>query len=408
MAFPRDYATSGRFYVYYTAPRAGDSTGSVLKIAEYRRSAADPDVASAGSERIVLAIDHPVNGNHNGGQLQFGPDGLLYLATGDGGSGNDPPNNAQNPASRLGKMLRINARQAGAVPELYAVGLRNPWRFSFDRANGDLVIGDVGQGTREEVDYAPAGTGAGVNYGWSCREGLIAGPRTCTGVFGDPILDYDHGGGRCAITGGYVVRHHDLDSLFGRYVYVDECGGDVRSLKLAKPRAADDASTGLSASGVFSFGEDSCGHLYMARGGTGEVDVLVDGAVTPCPKPQQPPRDRTPPQLTVIRKFRQDLAPGRSLYLKVTCSERCAVTASARIVVPGRAQPVTASRSLPSLAAGRRAQIRLLFTRAAARTINQALRDGRTVPGTLRVVARDAAGNTTVKKPPVRVIPNRG
>jgi hypothetical protein len=296
-------------------------------------------------------------------------------------------------------MLRIDPRQAGAVPELYALGLRNPWRFSFDRATGDLVIGDVGQGAREEVDFAPKGTAAGANYGWSCREGLIAGPRTCTGPFVDPVLDYDHGGGRCAITGGYVVRNHDLDSLFGRYVYVDECGGDVRSLKLALPRVTDDASTAISAPGVFSFGEDSCGHLYMARGSAGEVDVLVDGAVTPCPEPKPPVRDR---------RFRQDLAPGRSLYLKVRCGERCAVTASARIAVPGRAAPLTASRSLPSLPAGRRTQMRLLFTRNAARTINHALRDGRDVGGTLRVLARDAAGNSTVKKLPVRLVPNRG
>ena len=413
MAFPPDYATSGRFYVYYTAARAGDPGGSVLTIAEYRRSAGDPDVASADSERVVLAIDHPTNSNHNGGQLQFGPDRLLYLATGDGGAGNDPPNNAQNPASRLGKMLRIDPRVAGAVPELYALGLRNPWRFSFDRATGDLVIGDVGQGAREEVDFAPRGTAAGRNYGWSCREGFIQGPRTCTGAgpFVDPVLDYDHGGGRCAITGGYVVRHHDLDSLFGRYVYVDECGGDVRSLKLAQPRVSDDSSTGLSAPGVYSFGEDSCGHLYMARG-AGEVDLLVDGAVTPCPAPKPPPddpnpppaRDRTPPRLTVARKFRQHLKPHRSLYLTVSCSERCAVTAAARIPVPGRAKPFKVVRSLPSLAKGRRVTLRLLLTRAAARAVRAALGDGNEVRGRFRVVARDAAGNQAVKAKPVLVL----
>jgi hypothetical protein len=413
MAFPADYATSGRFYVYYTAPRADDPTGSVLTIAEYRRSAGDPDAADPGSERIVLTIDHPTNGNHNGGQLEFGPDGLLYLATGDGGSGNDPPNNAQNPASRLGKMLRIDPRQPGAVPELHALGLRNPWRFSFDRATGDLVIGDVGQGAREEIDFAPKGTAAGANYGWSCREGLIDGPRTCTGSFVDPVFDYDHGGGRCAITGGYVVRNHDLDSLFGRYVYVDECGGDVRSAKLALPRVTDDAATGLTAPGVFSFGEDSCGHLYMARGSDGEVDLLVDGPVTPCPAPPKPPgdpnpppaKDRTPPRLTVARKFRQHLAPGRSLYLTVSCSERCAVMAGARIAVPGRARPVKASRAVPSLAAGRRATLRLLLTPAGGRAIRRALRAGRQVRGTLRAVARDAARNQTVKSRPVRVLP---
>jgi hypothetical protein len=407
MAIPGNYAASGRFYVYYTAPRADDPGGSVLTIAEYRRSAADPDVANPDSERIVLRIDHPINGNHNGGQLEFGPDGLLYLATGDGGSGNDPPSNAQNPASRLGKMLRIAARQVGALPETYALGLRNPWRFSFDRTTGDLVIGDVGQGDREEIDFAPHGTAAGANYGWSCREGLVAGPRTCTGAFVDPVLDYDHGGGRCAITGGYVVRNHDLDSLFGRYVYVDECGGDVRSLTLAKPRATGDSPTGLTASGVYSFGEDSCGHLYMARG-AGEVDLLVDGAVTPCPEPDPPDpppaKDRTPPRLTVARKFRQPLKPHRSLYVTVSCNERCAITAGAKVAVPGHASPFRAGRSLPSLAAGRRVTLRLLLTSKAARAARNALRAGKRVTATLRIVARDAAGNQAVKIRPVRVL----
>jgi hypothetical protein len=407
MAFPRDYAISGRFYVYYTAPRGGDSTGSVLTIAEYRRSTADPDAADPGSERTLLRVDHPVNSNHNGGQLEFGPGGLLFAGTGDGGSGNDPPNNAQNPASRLGKLLRIDARNPGAVPELYALGLRNPWRFSFDRATGDLVIADVGQGSREEVDYVPRGTSAaGANYGWSCREGFAAGPRTCLGSFVDPVLDYDHGSGRCAITGGYVVRHHDLDSLFGRYVYVDLCGGDVRSLKLAAPLVTDDASTGLSAGGVYSFGEDSCGHLYMARGSAGEVDVLVDGAVTPCPEPKPPPEepppeppppDRKPPALTVKRKLRQHLEPHRSLYVTVGCSERCAITATARIPVPGRAKPFKVVRSLPSLRRDRLVRLRLLLTPVAARAVRAALRAGDEVTGRIRVVARDAARNQALK-----------
>src|SRR4051794_23312670 len=137
VAFAPDYATSRKFYVYYTAPRPPDSGGSVITIAEYTGN--DP-----ASRRIPLTIDHPTNSNHNGGQLQFGPDGMLYAATGDGGSGNDPPNNAQNPASQLGKLLRIDP--ASGTATTWALGLRNPWRFSFDRQSGDLVIGDVGQG----------------------------------------------------------------------------------------------------------------------------------------------------------------------------------------------------------------------------------------------------------------------
>ena len=409
MAFPRDYATSGRFYVYYTAPRAGDPGGSVLTISEFRRSLGDPDIALPDSERPVLRVEHPTHSNHNGGQLQFGPDGLLYIATGDGGSGNDPPNNAQNPASRLGKMLRVNPRQAGAVPEQYALGLRNPWRFSFDRANGNLAIADVGQGSREEIDFVTSGTAAGANFGWSCREGLVAGPRTCVGSFVDPVFDYDHSGGRCSITGGYVVRHRDLASLLGRYVYVDLCGGDVRSLVLAKPRATGDAPTGITRGSVFSFGEDSCGHLYMASGG-GAVDLLVDGSVTPCPPPPPPPDpeprepDRRPPGLTVARKFRQHLTPRRSLFVTVSCDERCAITAAARIPVPGRAKPFKVVRSLPSLNRGRRVTLRLLLTENAARAVRNAIDDGHAVNATLRVVARDSARNQTVKRRPVRVL----
>jgi hypothetical protein len=400
MAFPPGYATGGRFYVYYTAPRADDPGGSVLTVAEYSRSAADPDAADPDSERILFTVDHPTNSNHNGGQLQFGPDGLLYAATGDGGSGNDPPNNAQNPASRLGKMLRIDPRTAGAVPEQYALGLRNPWRFSFDRATGDLVIGDVGQGAREEVDLAPRGTAAGRNYGWSCREGFIAGPRTCTGgSFADPVLDYDHGAGRCAITGGYVVRNHDLDSLYGRYVYTDLCGGDVRSAKLAAPRVTDDSSTGLSAAGVYSFGEDSCGHLYMARGSSGEVDLLADGAVTPCPEPKPPP-DRTPPHLTVKRVFRQSLHGRRSVRLTARCDERCAVTGSASVRVPGVQRPFRARPVTITLARERAGLLRLRFGRHAARLARAAAQDGRRVRGSIRVVARDPAGNRALKTKP--------
>jgi glucose/arabinose dehydrogenase len=151
MAFATDYATTGRYYVYYTAPRAGDSSGSVITVEEFSRA----------GRRVVFTVDHPTNSNHNGGQLQFGPDGLLYAGTGDGGSGNDPPNNAQNPGSLLGKLLRLDPRDTHAVPQVYALGLRNPFRFSFDRQSGDLIIGDVGQNRWEEIDFSPAATAPG-------------------------------------------------------------------------------------------------------------------------------------------------------------------------------------------------------------------------------------------------------
>src|SRR3954470_16627194 len=198
MAFAPDYATSGRYYVYYTAPRAGDSGGSVITVEEF----------SPSEHHVVFTVDHPTNSNHNGGQLQFGPDGMLYAGTGDGGSGNDPPNNAQNPGSNLGKMLRIDPVAGGA--SVQALGLRNPWRFSFDRQTHDLVIGDVGQAAYEEVDFTPAATGPGLNYGWRCFEGFHPTSNTCSPPPTNPVppvLEKEHSTtGFCAIVGGYVVR----------------------------------------------------------------------------------------------------------------------------------------------------------------------------------------------------------
>src|SRR3954469_21336503 len=178
MAFAPDYATSRKFYVYYTAPRPGDGGGSVITVQEFQAAAGNPDAVDPASRRTILTVDHPTNGNHNGGQLQFGPDGQLYAGTGDGGSGNDPPSNAQNANSQLGKLLRIDRVNGGA--SIQALGLRNPWRFSFDRQTGDLIIGDVGQNAYEEVDFTPAGAGAGINYGWRCFEGFHRTSNSCS------------------------------------------------------------------------------------------------------------------------------------------------------------------------------------------------------------------------------------
>src|SRR5918992_2620319 len=229
MAFAPDYAASGLFYLYYTA----SSPTGALTIAEYRRSA-NPDVAESAG-RIVLSIPHSTYSNHNGGQLQFGADGYLYIATGDGGGGGDPARNGQKLDSLLGKVLRIDPRvdpsgvpyripsdnpfvgQTGAQPEIWSYGLRNPWRFSFDRQTGDLTIGDVGQGSWEEVDFVPAASGAGrgANFGWSCWEGRhqylpnynepACAPARSAHV--QPVWEYPNESARgCSITGGYVVR----------------------------------------------------------------------------------------------------------------------------------------------------------------------------------------------------------
>ena len=222
MAFAPDYASSGRFYVDYTG------TNGDLHVVQYRRAASDPNLADAASARAVLTIPHHRYTNHNGGQLQFGPDGDLYIGVGDGGNEDDPMNEGQNTDVLLGKVLRIApgpnggysipagnpfAGRPGRRPEIWAYGLRNPWRFSFDRLTGALIIGDVGQDQQEEVDFAPRGTGAGANYGWSIFEGDRRNkPGTAPGaVF--PVLVTLHSNGYCAIIGGYVVRDRSLPAL---------------------------------------------------------------------------------------------------------------------------------------------------------------------------------------------------
>lgn len=280
IAFPPDYASSRRFYVYYTDPQGN------IRVDEFKRESATR--AARGSRRAVIQIPHPVNANHNGGQLQFLGD-LLYLGTGDGGSGGDPPNNAQNLDSLLGKLLRIDPRPAPGRPysipadnpfvgrlgrdEIYSYGLRNPFRFSFDTATAQqprLAIGDVGQNRFEELDYTAVTGARGANFGWDAFEGLSPYRDENSGTpdpggTTKPIFAYPHSrGGSCSIIGGYVVHDPGLPSLSGRYVYADLCEGELRSLVPHLQRASDDRKLGLSVSTPSSFGEDTHGHVYVA------------------------------------------------------------------------------------------------------------------------------------------------
>ena len=291
LAFHPQYATNGKFYVYYTDPRD-------IHVVEYLVSS-NPDSASATS-REILFVAHPGQDNHNGGQIAFGPDGFLYIGTGDGGGGGDPDGNGQDVNVLLGKMLRIDvdtgspyavpatnpfAGQAGHKGEIWSFGLRNPWRFSFDRANGDIYIGDVGQGDWEEVDYEPTMTG-GRNYGWNRMEGNHCYPpsnTTCSSVdITLPVAEYSHSGGNCSITGGYVYRGSQLPELQGTYFYGDYCSGIIRSLKIVGGTVTEplDWTTtirtngGGAMSGLSSFGEDGAGELYFVLLG-GEVYRLV-------------------------------------------------------------------------------------------------------------------------------------
>lgn len=273
LAFPSDYASSGLFYVDYTI------ADNDIRIVQYHRSATDPNLADPSSGRLVLTIDHHQFTNHNGGQLAFGPEGDLYIGVGDGGSEDDPDNNGQDTDTLLGKILRIDPSSGGGytIPltnpfagrpgkraEIWAYGLRNPWRFSFDRLTGALIIGDVGQNLQEEVDYAPAGTGAGANYGWSIWEGDRRNkPGTAPhAVF--PVLVARHSEGYCAIIGGYVVRDHSLPGLYGRYLFGDYCRPRIESVKLSRGRATGLRATGLEVTETSSFGEDASGHIYIA------------------------------------------------------------------------------------------------------------------------------------------------
>jgi glucose/arabinose dehydrogenase len=281
IAFPPDYRRSGGFYVYYT-----DRTGNI-RIDEFHRKG--PTRANFGSRRSVLEIAHPVNANHNGGQLQFFGD-LLYLGTGDGGSAGDPPNNAQNKESLLGKLLRIDPRASGGRPysvpsdnpfvgkqgrdEIYSYGLRNPFRFSFDTtaaAQPRIAIGDVGQNRFEELDYTTVAAAAGANFGWDAFEGYRPYEEENSGTPDPggtvkPIMAYSHDrdGGSCTIIGGYVVGRGGPAPLRGRYLYADYCSGVIRSLLPHLHRASDDRSTGLEVSSPTSFGEDGRGRIYVA------------------------------------------------------------------------------------------------------------------------------------------------
>ncbi len=273
LAFAPDYTRSGVFYVDYTV------AGNDIKVVQYQRSTSDANLANPASARVVLSIDHHKYTNHNGGQLAFGPDNDLYIGVGDGGSENDPEGNGQNTNTLLGKILRIDPShrggytipdtnpfrgQANRRPEIWAYGLRNPWRFSFDRETGDMIIGDVGQDLQEEIDYVPAGAGAGANYGWSIWEGDRRNKPGSSPHAIPPVLVVRHSSGYCAIIGGYVVRDRSLPSLYGRYLFGDYCRPQIESVELRHGRASNLRATGLQVSGTSSLGQDASGHIYIA------------------------------------------------------------------------------------------------------------------------------------------------
>ena len=285
LAFHPRYSENGRFYVNYTDGR-GDT-----HVSEFR-AAPSSDVADAGSERLVLFIEQPFS-NHNGGGLAFGNDGFLYVALGDGGSGGDPFENGQNLGTLLGKLLRIDVdrgspyavppdnpflSRAGARPEIWAFGLRNPFRFSVSRATGDLYIGDVGQSRREEIDVGLASRRGGENYGWNIMEGFLCfSPSSGCDTTGLtlPVLDYDDG---CAVIGGPVYQGCRMPGYHGTYFYGDYCEAFVRSFRLANGSATDrrdwTSALGHGVDLLSSFGVDADGEMYLVDQ-QGEVFKVV-------------------------------------------------------------------------------------------------------------------------------------
>ena len=291
MAFDPQYAANRQFYIFYT------NTAGNIVIARYLRNISDPDLADSSSAVTLLTVAHPTFSNHNGGMLAFGPDGCLYAGIGDGGGSGDPNNNGQNLSSLLGKLLRLNPDTGapcnngiinpfvllGGAQQIWSLGLRNPWRFSFDRLTDDLYIGDVGQGAREEIDVAVApNAGRQANYGWRFMEGFLCfnPSSSCnSGGLTLPVLDYPHVGSSCSgsVTGGYVYRGQAVPSLSGTYFYADFCLRFVKSFRFQNGQATERTEWPLlnpSGSSITSFGEDALGELYLMTQGGGLFKLI--------------------------------------------------------------------------------------------------------------------------------------
>ncbi len=291
LVFHPNYASNGYFYVNYTA-----TGGGATKISRFSVDPANPDVALPNSEFNLLTIPQPYS-NHNAGDLEFGPDGYLYIPLGDGGSGGDPGNRSQNPQDLLGKMLRIDVDNgtpysipadnpyvgnAAVLDEIWAIGLRNPWRISFDRLTGDLYIADVGQDNYEEIDVQPASSQGGENYGWRCYEGNSVFNNNGCGPLGNyvfPVHEYvNNFSTGCSVTGGYVYRGTEEPGLYGKYIYADFCTGNFWSLEQSGGVWTNTPIGTFSTQNYSSFGEDNTGELYVAGLSDGNIYQIVDAA----------------------------------------------------------------------------------------------------------------------------------
>lgn len=401
IAFSPDYPANGLFYAFYTAqgPDSLDPAGvpGDIRIIEYRVSSGDPDLADPGSARMVLKVPHSA-GNHNGGWMEFGPDGKLYLSIGD----NANAANAQTPGNLLGKILRIDpadpdgagsatysvpadnpfVSSAGYRGEIWTLGLRNPYRASF-APDGRLTIGDVGEGTWEEVN---AGDLKGKNLGWAACEGFCS---PFNPSYMDPVYTYGHSGGNCAVTGGHVVEDPDLTGLTGRYLFSDFCTGPVRSLNLDVPGADPQVTTLNTFGNVVSFGQDEPGCSYVlnqnevfrigATSGAGvNCPMPLDPAVPLLPGPEPPIQ---PPDVSYTSFIPKRAKAGMRLTVGAACSISCVASATATYRITRnryRRKPVkfTPARVTVNVQPGQRGELNFRINRKRARWVKKAMRNG--------------------------------
>lgn len=434
IAFAPDYQASGLLYAYYT-----DSEGDI-RVDELKRAADSADRVDPGYRRPVIEVLHREAGNHNGGQVKFGPDGYLYLAPGDGGNGYDVPNrDARDLSSLLGKVLRIAPVSGGgyAVPadnpyfgpeapaaeqrdEIWSYGLRNPFRFSFDRLTGDLFIGDVGQSKVEEVNYAPwmpgVGAGRGLNFGWDDCEGSFQAEPSPTGEVPCPLASdtravLEHlrpASGFCSITGGYVVRDPGLEDLYGRYLYGDLCYPSLRSFSPAAP-AGDRAEAGLAVSSLVSLGEDACGRLYTVELG-GTVSRIEDSTPSGCDLPGAGAGGSgltggvRPLAIRVSAARAQRALRRGGVLLRVRCDQTCGFRALGRLSLHRDGRPRRLRQRVRRLASGGSVRVKLRLSRNGRAAVRRALRRGRPVTARVIVRARGADRALHVSRLRVRLV----
>jgi glucose/arabinose dehydrogenase len=398
IAFPPNFQTSRFVYAYYNV-----GNGNV-RVDQFRASS--PDRVDAGYERSVIEIPHQNAPNHDGGTVRFGPDGDMWLAPGDGGGGQ--MGNGQSTNVLLGKVLRIRPKAGGGytIPpdnpfvgrpgrdEIWAYGLRNPFRFSFDRANGDLTIGDVGEGTTEEIDFAPTsrGRGRGANFGWSVCEGSFLTDSTTQpcGTGTKPVIDQFHEDGWAAIIGGVVVRDPSLPSLYGRYLYGDNVQDALHLATLRFPKAAD-LALGLHVPGLAAISEDAAGCVYASSVSGGQVYRVVESSsAVPCPKPA----DMVPPRLKVRVAKRQRVRKNRGAIGYARCSETCRVSMSGMVKIGRRSYKLR--KTTKRAGAHKRIKLRVRLSKRASRAIRRALRRHRRAKVKIGLRARDGAHNRSV------------